>query len=146
MFDVHVCVVTWCRPRLPAIWLWLVDTDADTGLDVHVGADRVIDGDARVGACLIWAAVWPPKCCAFALCSSISCRSCFEKLSCFEIPHIGVDVTEDHEYDGTVSVMRPPFLFMIRNFVEQLFNEKLEAKIVNGRQVCSPRIHQLSSL
>ncbi len=61
--------------------------------------------------------------------------SCFEKISCFEMPHIGLDVVEDPEYDGTVSTMRPNFLFMVKNFVEQLFEHKLETKVVNGRQV-----------
>jgi hypothetical protein len=56
-------------------------------------------------------------------------------MSCFEMPHIGLDVVEDPDFDGSIAAMRKPFLFMVRNFVEQLFNVKLEAKTVNGRQV-----------
>jgi hypothetical protein len=67
-------------------------------------------------------------------CCACAC-SCFENMSCFEMPHIGLDVVEDPDFDGSIAAMRKPFLFMVRNFVEQLFNVKLEAKTVNGRQV-----------
>jgi hypothetical protein len=81
--------------------------------------------------------------------------SCFEVLSCFEMPHVGLEVVEDPDFDGSVAAMRKPFLFMVRNFVELMFNQKLEPKMVNGRKVrprqggegiflailCMPRLH-----
>ncbi len=51
------------------------------------------------------------------------------------MPHVGLEVVEDPDFDGSVAAMRKPFLFMVRNFVELMFNQKLEPKMVNGRKV-----------
>ncbi len=61
--------------------------------------------------------------------------SCFQKLVSYELPHPGMDVTEDPEFDGTISTIRKEFNFMARRYVERLFNEHLVPKFVCGRKV-----------
>lgn len=46
-----------------------------------------------------------------------------------------MDVTEDPEFDGTISTIRKEFNFMARRYVERLFNEHLVPKFVCGRKV-----------
>lgn len=61
--------------------------------------------------------------------------SCFDKLTSFELPHPGHDITEDPDYDGNIAAIRKEFNFMMRYYVERVFNDSLVPKLICGRMV-----------
>lgn len=61
--------------------------------------------------------------------------ACFDRLMSFELPHPGFDVAEDPDYDGSIELIRKEFNFMIRYYVERLFQENLVPKLICGRKV-----------
>eukprot|EP01103_Thecamoeba_quadrilineata_P005153 TRINITY_DN14989_c0_g1_i1.p1 TRINITY_DN14989_c0_g1~~TRINITY_DN14989_c0_g1_i1.p1 ORF type:complete len:562 (-),score=123.83 TRINITY_DN14989_c0_g1_i1:32-1717(-) len=66
----------------------------------------------------------------------------FEKLSCFLLPHPGFEVTEDPDFDGKLSVVRPNFKDNLKIFVEQLLSdENIIIKKVNGEEIDCSELH-----
>jgi len=60
-------------------------------------------------------------------------RECFESLSCFLLPHIGLEVVEDEDFDGRLSAIRPVFRKHLKDLVEiTLCPQNLVPKKING--------------
>ena len=50
-------------------------------------------------------------------------------------------MAEDPDYDGSIGLIRKEFNFMMRYYVERLFNENLVPKLICGRKVrCTGRV------
>eukprot|EP00736_Rhodelphis_marinus_P003744 Rmarinus@m.12542 len=63
-------------------------------------------------------------------------QDCFENVEGFLMPHPGFDVTEDPDYDGKVSAIRPAFVEHLRNLVVSVLSpEHITAKKINGTSV-----------
>jgi atlastin len=59
---------------------------------------------------------------------------CFEKLDCYMLPHPGFQVTKKN-YDGSIARIDPFFRALVNKYVRYVFDEQLEAKVINGRQL-----------
>lgn len=56
---------------------------------------------------------------------------CFEQVDCFMLPHPGFSVTKKN-YDGDLTKIDPFFRGMVNYYVRLLFDQELEAKIINN--------------
>lgn len=61
-------------------------------------------------------------------------QSCFEKVDAFLLPHPGFAVVKKN-YDGDFGKIRAPFKKLMRHYVHALFEERLDAKKINGQYV-----------
>eukprot|EP01032_Pedospumella_encystans_P009521 gene9521-11199_t len=59
---------------------------------------------------------------------------CFDKLDCYMLPHPGFSVTKKN-YDGSISKIDPMFRALVNQYVRLLFDQELEAKLINGRKL-----------
>jgi atlastin len=59
---------------------------------------------------------------------------CFEKVDCFQLPHPGSAVTRKN-YDGTIKKIDPNFRGLVNRYVRYIFDDQLEPKEVNHRQI-----------
>mmetsp|Transcript_18772 Transcript_18772/g.31630 ORF Transcript_18772/g.31630 Transcript_18772/m.31630 type:complete len:385 (+) Transcript_18772:1441-2595(+) len=59
---------------------------------------------------------------------------CFETLNCFMLPHPGFAVTKKN-YDGSISKIDPFFRALVNRYVRYVFDERLQAKEINGRRL-----------
>lgn len=59
---------------------------------------------------------------------------CFEKLDCFMLPHPGFSVVKKN-YDGAISKIDPFFRALVNKYVRILFDQELDAKVINGRKL-----------
>ncbi len=59
---------------------------------------------------------------------------CFEKVDCFQLPHPGNAVTRKN-YDGTIKKIDPNFRGLVNRYVRYIFDDQLEPKEVNHRQI-----------
>jgi hypothetical protein len=59
---------------------------------------------------------------------------CFAKLDCYMLPHPGFQVTKKN-YDGSIARIDPFFRALVNKYVRYVFDEQLEAKVINGRQL-----------
>jgi atlastin len=57
---------------------------------------------------------------------------CFEKLDCFMLPYPGTDVTKKN-YDGAIKSISVDFKTLLNEYVRQIFDQELEAKLINNR-------------
>lgn len=69
-------------------------------------------------------------------------RVSFERLCCFQLPHPGLDIVEDEEYDGRVSALRLPFRCVLEHYAHRLFNHELVPKKVHGRCIVAKELCQ----
>ena len=61
-------------------------------------------------------------------------QACFEKVDAFLLPHPGFAVVKK-SYDGDFGKIRPSFKQLMRHYVHALFEERLDAKKINGQYV-----------
>lgn len=59
---------------------------------------------------------------------------CFEKVSCFLLPHPGPYVTKKN-YNGSIDNIDPFFRAMLSRYVHVIFDQFLEPKRFNGREI-----------
>jgi atlastin len=59
---------------------------------------------------------------------------CFEKVDCFLLPHPGPAVTK-LTFDGLIQKIDPDFRSLVNRYVRLIFDEELEPKEVNHRQI-----------
>lgn len=59
---------------------------------------------------------------------------CFEKVDCFQLPHPGNAVTR-RNFDGTIKKIDPNFRGLVNRYVRYIFDNQLEPKEVNHRQI-----------
>ena len=61
-------------------------------------------------------------------------HDCFETVSCFLLPHPGIEVTS-RSYDGDVKKIRPEFRRLLSEYVRRVFSSRLVPKKIHGRSV-----------
>jgi atlastin len=59
---------------------------------------------------------------------------CFQKLDCFLLPHPGFSVVKKN-YDGNIQRIQPEFRALINQYVRLIFDQELEAKLINNRTI-----------
>jgi len=66
-------------------------------------------------------------------------RSCFDEISCFLMPHPGLQVSTNHSFEGSVEQMESEFVVQMKKLIPSIVDEKkLKVKKINGRVVtCS---------
>jgi atlastin len=64
---------------------------------------------------------------------------CFEKLDCFLLPHPGFVVVKKN-FDGSIEKIDPTFRAMVNKFVRFVFDEELEAKLINQHPMTAPEL------
>ena len=63
-------------------------------------------------------------------------RSCFEEISCFLMPHPGLQVSTNHSFDGSVEEIEPEFVAQLKKLMPAMLGAKeLRVKRINGRVV-----------
>jgi len=63
-------------------------------------------------------------------------HSCFEDISCYLMPHPGLNVATDRNFNGSLNNIRTEFKQHINNFVPSLFGPKdIKVKSINGSEV-----------
>lgn len=65
--------------------------------------------------------------------------SCFESVSCFLLPHPGLEVPKS-TYDGQVEKIDSNFRRLLSEYVYRVFTARLSPKKVNGRLVTGPEL------
>ncbi|PAA74570.1 hypothetical protein BOX15_Mlig015865g1, partial [Macrostomum lignano] len=70
-------------------------------------------------------------------------RQCFDDISCFLLPHPGLDVATDPTFDGRLSAIHPQFVAQLRLLVPRLLAPaNLVVKRINGADVtCQELLH-----
>jgi len=65
-------------------------------------------------------------------------KNSFDNLSCFLLPHPGLDVIEKEDYDGNAAELRPTFREQLKGLVQAIFVNHLPVKKINGEELtCS---------
>jgi atlastin len=64
---------------------------------------------------------------------------CFEKVSCFLLPHPGPFVTKKN-FNGSISKIDAFFRAMLSRYVHVIFDECIEPKRFNGREITAPEL------
>lgn len=64
---------------------------------------------------------------------------CFEKVSCYLLPHPGTWVTKK-TFDGSIDKIDYAFRAMLNRYVHVIFDEYLEPKRFNGREITAPEL------
>lgn len=64
---------------------------------------------------------------------------CYTKLSAFLLPHPGFSVTKK-SYDGDITKIEPQFRQLLDKYVRRVFDDLLEPKEVNGRNITAPEL------
>lgn len=64
-------------------------------------------------------------------------KRCFQDVACFLLPHPGLNV-QKRTFDGSLDKIEPFFLFLVNRFVRLIFDNELEFKNINGRDVTAP--------
>jgi len=59
---------------------------------------------------------------------------CFDNVDCFLLPHPGIAVTK-RTFSGAIGQIDPFFRALINRYVREVFDARLEAKLVHGRSV-----------
>jgi atlastin len=64
---------------------------------------------------------------------------CFDKLDCFLLPHPGFAVVKKN-FDGSIEKIDPTFRALVNKFVRFVFDEELEAKLINQHPMTAPEL------
>eukprot|EP00735_Rhodelphis_limneticus_P010447 TRINITY_DN3191_c0_g1::TRINITY_DN3191_c0_g1_i1::g.3530::m.3530 TRINITY_DN3191_c0_g1::TRINITY_DN3191_c0_g1_i1::g.3530 ORF type:complete len:582 (-),score=191.75,sp/Q58D72/ATLA1_BOVIN/47.04/8e-165,GBP/PF02263.14/2.9e-76,GBP_C/PF02841.9/1.8e-05 TRINITY_DN3191_c0_g1_i1:1531-3225(-) len=68
-------------------------------------------------------------------------RSCFDDIRAFLLPHPGFEVTEDPNFDGRVSLIRPHFIEHMKSLAMSLLSsDSLVLKKVNGETITAKQL------
>ena len=68
-------------------------------------------------------------------------HSCFEDISCYLMPHPGLNVATDRNFNGSLNNIRTEFKQHINNFVPSLFDpQDMKVKSINGSEVTCKEI------
>lgn len=63
-------------------------------------------------------------------------RECFSSVNCFLMPHPGIHVMTNRDFDGRVSAIEPEFVKQLRDLVPLILSPpKLQLKHINGQRI-----------
>jgi atlastin len=65
----------------------------------------------------------------------INLKKCFNTLNCFLMPHPGMRVCTNREFDGKLKDIETDFKIYVKKFVEAQFSPNLTVKQINGREI-----------
>lgn len=72
----------------------------------------------------------------------VNLKKCFDTLSCYLLPHPGLKVCTNPNFDGKLKDIEKDFKTYVQAFVESTFTPKLTVKQINGREITTMELFE----